>query len=70
MASPILMPDLDMDSTAEAKEYTGPVDPSDVAATTRKRKTEKKKKISYEKEEFYQHGFRDIVECQQITCTC
>ena len=32
MASPILMPDLDMDSTVEAKEYTGAVDPSDVAA--------------------------------------
>ena len=28
MASPILMPDLDMDSTVEAKEYTGVVDPS------------------------------------------
>ena len=38
MASPILKPDLDMDSTAEAKEYTGPVDPSDVAAMTKKRK--------------------------------
>ena len=29
MASPILVPDLDMDSTAEVKEYTGAVDPSD-----------------------------------------
>ena len=45
MASPILMPDLDMDSTAKAKEYAGPVDLSDVAATTRKRKTKKKKNL-------------------------
>ena len=42
MASPILMPDLDTDSTVEAKEYTGVVDPSDVAAM-KKRKTKKKK---------------------------
>ena len=45
MASPILMPDLDTDSTAKAKEYTGPVDPSDVAAMTRKTKTKKKKNL-------------------------
>ena len=45
MASPILMPDLDMDSTAEAKEYTGPVDPGDVAAMTKKRTMKKKKNL-------------------------
>ena len=45
MASPILMPDLDMDLTVEVKEYTGAVDPSDVAAMTKKWKM-KKKKIS------------------------
>ena len=44
MASPILMPDLDMDSTVEAKEYTGAVDPSDVAATTKK-ESEKEKNL-------------------------
>ena len=38
MASPILMPDLDTDSTVEVKEYTGAVDPSDVAVTTKKGK--------------------------------
>ena len=36
MTSPILIPDLDMDLTVEAKEYTGAVDPSDVAAMTKK----------------------------------
>ena len=44
MASPILMHDLDMDLTVEAKEYTGAVDPSHVAATTKKEK--EKEKIS------------------------
>ena len=38
MASPILMPDLDTDSSVEVKEYTGAVDPSDVAAMTKKGK--------------------------------
>ena len=38
MASPILMPDYNTDSTVEAKEYTGAVDPSDVAAMTKKGK--------------------------------
>ena len=52
MASPILMPDLDTDSTAEAKEYTGPVDPSDVAAMTKKRKTKKKKKSHKKRRSF------------------
>ena len=42
MASPILMPDLDMDLTVEAKEYTGAVDPSDVAAMTKKGKRKRK----------------------------
>ena len=45
MASPILMPDLDMDSTAEAKEYTGPVDPNDEAAMTKEAK-QRRRKIS------------------------
>ena len=56
MASPILMPDLDTDSTAKAKEYTGPVDPSDVAATTRKRKTKKKKKSHKKRKSFASMG--------------
>ena len=50
------MPDLDTDSTAEAKEYTGPVDPSDVAATTKKRKTKKKKKSHKKRRSFANTG--------------
>ena len=50
------MPDLDTDSTAKAKEYTGPVDPSDVAAMTRKRKTEKKKKSHKKRKSFANMG--------------
>ena len=52
MASPILMPDLDTDSNAEVKEYTGPVDPSDVAATAKKRKMKKKKKSHKKRKSF------------------
>ena len=56
MASPILMTDLDTDSTSKAKEYTGPVDPSDVAAMTRKRKTKKKKKSHKKRKSFANMG--------------
>ena len=50
------MPDLDTDSTAKSKEYTGPVDPSDVAAMTRKRKTKKKKKSHKKRKSFANMG--------------
>ena len=47
MASPILMPDLDTDSTADTKEYTGAVDPCDVllAVMTKKGKQRRRRNL-------------------------
>ena len=55
MASPILMPDLDMDLTFEVKEYAGAVDPSDVAAMT-KNENEKEKKSHKKRKSFTNIG--------------